>query len=706
MLTQRSALALLILVETATFGFMSQTIIFPAAVAMATLLGLPRTSRIALSPDRQVILSLVVALLFVIRWRVQPHILHDDHIQYFSPFLHSLGEFLLVLQVAALYIEHPRDVMPITLPWPGVFVMVSAGDISVQQTQRYVFQVCALAFMAATALYWGATARAAARQERRSYGIEKAGIVAAVLACTAAIAWTASSALHRFESDLDRIVGELLNPGDGATVGGFPSRSRLGSIARRKSERGNEIALRVYARESPGYLRGKAYHFLDTVSGVGRDATPQTQWEEAPVSPEAETANLIETRILTPTSEENGVYRYVLYDSAEVADDAPTMSIWLEPAQWGTYFLPAHTSELLTSEGSIRRDYRWLTSNTDEGAVTYTVRVGAKSDPSQFFDMSSQQGVTSRGTLLDYPAWIGADPQIERIVDRVFADAGTFDEHVAAVEHHFRSNYGYAVGIDVPAGRDPIHWFLVARPNAHCEYFAQAAALLLRMRGIPTRYMTGFVVAERNDYGGYWLARNEHAHAWCEAWDDARGWVIVEATPAAGLPFQSTTAPRHRQLWEYISGFVSEFRHRFATGGWQWLMTLVLAFLATPTGLLTLLAVAAAAYLRWRFRRRVAPPLVPAAIAELQRLRKRVDHRVAKLGMSRLPGETLTRFAERVARETGDVAAARWYADYSDIRYRAAENADEVERLRERVAGLGPTPRRRQHVAEGATTMS
>ncbi len=483
MLNQRAALALLILVEAATFGFMSQTIVFPALVALATVAGWQRATRISLSQDRQVILSLVVALLFVIRWRVQPHILDDDQIAYFSPFLHSLGEFLLVLQVAALYIEHPRDVLPITLPWPGVFVMVSAGDINVQPMQRDVFQLCSLAFMAATALYWSATARSAARQERRSHGAEKAGLVAAVLACAAVVAWMSATALQRFENDLDRIVGELLNPSDGASVGGFPSRSRLGSIARRKSERGNDVALRVYATEAPGYLRGKAYHFLDTVPGVGRDSMPQTQWEEAPVSPDTLTVSPIEIRALTPTDREDNAYRYVLNEEvAERADRVPAMSIWLEPAQWGTYFLPPRTSELLTSEQSLRRDCRWLTSNTDEGAVTYSVRAGAEFDPSEFFDMSSQQGLYSRGTLLDYPAWIGADPQIKGIVGRVFSDAESFDDHVSSVEQFFRSNYGYAVGIDVPAGRDPLHWFLVARPNAHCEYFAQAAALLLRMR--------------------------------------------------------------------------------------------------------------------------------------------------------------------------------------------------------------------------------
>jgi transglutaminase-like putative cysteine protease len=692
MLSQRAALALLILVEAATFGFMSQSVVFPTIIALATVVGLQRTSRIPLTQDRQVILSLAVALLFVVRWRVQPHILSDDHIAHFSPFLHSLGEFLLVLQVAALYIEQPRDVLPITLPWPGVFVMVSAGDIHAQELQRTVFQMASLAFMASAAMYFGASARAAAQQERRSYGIEKAGLAIGTLVATAVAAWAASFALQRYESTLDRLVAELLNQGD-ATAGGFPSHSRLGSIARRKSERGDDIALRIYAAESPGYLRGKAYHFLETVPGLGRDTMPQTQWEEAPFSPDAHTASTIDVRVLTPTSREGNVSRYVLNDADRVIGNAPTLSIWLDAAQWGTYFLPPHTSELLTNASSLRRDCRWLTSNTDEAAATYTVRLAATSDRSAFFDMSSQSGLYSRSTLLDYPTWIGADPQVKKVVTRVFDDAQSFDDHVEAVEQYFRGNYGYSIGIDVPPGKDPIHGFLVARPNAHCEYFAQAAALLLRMRGIPTRYMTGFVAAERNEYGDYWVARNEHAHAWCEAWDDARGWVVVEATPPAGLPFQSTSAPRHRQLWEYISGFVSEFRYRFAVGGWRWLTQQLVGIVLTPAGVLSVLAVLAAVCVRWRLSARSEEPAISETILELQRLRTRVDRRVAKRGLFRRPGETLIQFATRIDRESGDAAAARWYAEYAAVRYGSAHSAADVAILREKANQLGRLPR-------------
>jgi transglutaminase-like putative cysteine protease len=698
MLSQRAALTFLILVETAAFAFMSETVIFPAIIALAALVGWRRRTRIAMSHDRQVILSLVAALVFIVQWRVQPHVLPDDTMQYLSPFLHSLGQLLLVLQVAALYLEHPRDVLPTSLPWPGVFVMVSAGDMHVQDAQRFAFQIFSLAFMTATAMYFSASARAIAGIERRSYGFAKTGLIGVMLVGTAVVAWASASALHQYEHALDRLVGELLNPSITPSAGGFPSRSRLGSIARRKNERGSDIALRVYSSDAPGHLRGKAYHWLASVPGVGRGGGVQTEWEEAPPSRDPATSSPIDPEILTPFARERDGYRYVLNEHATPLDD-PTarMTIWLEPPQWGTYFLPPRTSEIVTSENSLRRDCRWLISNTDAGAVTYTARIGSPPDATSFFDVTSDKGPYSRAALTRFPALFADDPQIKAIVEREFRDCRTVEEHVKAVERFFRSNYGYTIGIEVPPDRDPIRWFLVARPNAHCEYFAQGAALLLRMRGIPTRYMTGFVAAERNDYGGYWLARNEHAHAWCEAWDDERGWVVVEATPPAGVPLQTNDAPRHRQLWEFLSGAVEEFRYRFASGGWKWLMKSLATVLLTPAGGLALLVAAVYVLVRWRWTSKRGEEDVGPTIAALQRIRGRMDRRLARQGLIRRPGETLTQFAARIEQETRDAETARWYDDYAAARYDARDAAAAVASLRERLSQI-ERPRRRRAI--------
>ena len=703
--SQRTALAILIFAECAAFAYMSETVIFPTVIAILVLIGLGGRWRYRMSQDRQVILSLIAALVFVVQWRVQPHSLPDDSMVYLSPFLHSLGQFLLVLQTAALYLHWEDDLLPVALPWPGVFVMVSAGDIYARASQRFIFQLCALAFAAATALYFLATARAAARSEHQPYGAGKALLAIVLLAGMAGFASLASTGLQRYERTLDRLVSELLNPAVTPSSAGFPSRSRLGSIAERKGTHSQDVALRVDAPQEPGYLRGLAYHWITTVPRFrGADTT---QWEQSPPSRFDQGANA-PGEILRPSDTEGIRYRYELKPPERTLSGplavkgAPgEMEVWLEPAHWGTYFLPPHCEEIVTFEDELRRDCRQVISGTDGSVVHYLARTGRRPDRELFFDLESDEGHYSRAALLQYPARFAEDPQIRGIVDRVFARSESITEHVDAVEDYFQTNYGYAIGIEIPQSEDPIHWFLRQRPNAHCEYFAQGAALLLRMKGIPTRYMTGFVVAEQNEYGGFWLARNEDAHAWCEAWDDERGWIIVEATPAAGIPAVAS-APRHRQLWEYLSARLAEFRYSFAEGGWRWLLGRVLAFLATPAGWLCMgLLVAYVCIRLWMTHRPSSSPQVPPLIAELQRLLRRVDQRFERQGISRGAGETLTRFAHRIEQTTGDAGAARWYADYAGIRYGADVDKAAVEALKQRLTAIGP-PSRGSRIAQRA----
>ncbi|HEX6987392.1 MAG TPA: transglutaminase-like domain-containing protein, partial [Planctomycetaceae bacterium] len=491
---------------------------------------------------------------------------------------------------------------------------------------------------------------------------------------------------------------------------GFPSRARLGSVARRKSERSQDIALRVYAADEPGYLRGKAYHWLTTVNS---HYGPVTQWEEAPASSADPTTVGLAEETLEPSGTEAGRFRFDLREvPGRPFRPQASMEIWLEAPQWGVYFLPPLAADLLTNEAAVRRDYRQVTSGTEAGAVTYVARTGPPPDRVPSPDAAPAADAAAAANLsresLTFvpgnPLTAGSDPAVRAIADEIFRDCRTVEDHIRAVESHFRSNYGYAIGIDPPAGQDPLRWFLVARPKAHCEYFAQAAAFLLRTRGIPTRYMTGFVAAERNEYGDYWLARNEHAHAWCEAWDDRLGWVVVEATPPAGVPSESA-APRHRQLWEYLSGRLAQFRYGFGEGGWAWLFRQVLGFLATPAGWAVVTLIAGYVTVRLWMRRSSRPrAAMSPAIAELNRLLCRMDRRVAKVGLVRKPGETLARFAARVESEAGDAAAAAWYVDYAETRYSGAPKPEAVLSLRRRLNALGPPPPRRVREAVGSGT--
>jgi len=80
-----------------------------------------------------------------------------------------------------------------------------------------------------------------------------------------------------------------------------------------------------------------------------------------------------------------------------------------------------------------------------------------------------------------------------------------------------------------PAGEDYVDWFLNGSRRGYCMHFATAATLLLRSRGIPARYVGGYVVDVPRS--GRAVVPDSAAHAWVEIYVDGVGWRPVEVTP-------------------------------------------------------------------------------------------------------------------------------------------------------------------------------
>jgi hypothetical protein len=83
---------------------------------------------------------------------------------------------------------------------------------------------------------------------------------------------------------------------------------------------------------------------------------------------------------------------------------------------------------------------------------------------------------------------------------------------------------------------DPLEDFLFVEKAGHCEYFASSAAILLRLAGVPTRYVNGFLGGEWNAMREAITVRENRAHSWVEAYLDGDGWVRVDATPSMSRP--------------------------------------------------------------------------------------------------------------------------------------------------------------------------
>jgi transglutaminase-like putative cysteine protease len=122
--------------------------------------------------------------------------------------------------------------------------------------------------------------------------------------------------------------------------------------------------------------------------------------------------------------------------------------------------------------------------------------------------------------------------------------ANEFDE-VMALTTYLQTNFRYSQQLGhVPAGRDPVDWFLFDVKIGYCEQFATAETLMLRSLGIPARLATGYSTGSYDPVLDQSVVRERDAHAWVEVWFPNHGWVPVDPSPGFSA-LAATQFPSH-----------------------------------------------------------------------------------------------------------------------------------------------------------------
>ena len=128
-------------------------------------------------------------------------------------------------------------------------------------------------------------------------------------------------------------------------------------------------------------------------------------------------------------------------------------------------------------------------------------------------------------------------------------------EKAAAIQAYLMRNYRYSLDAPLSELDQPLEEFLFARKTGYCEHYATAMAVMLRTIGIPTRLVTGFLTTEWNEYGNYYLVRQQDAHAWVEVYLAHSGWVTLDPTPATGENSNGETS-----TWYSLARMVDSLR--------------------------------------------------------------------------------------------------------------------------------------------------
>jgi protein-glutamine gamma-glutamyltransferase len=124
-------------------------------------------------------------------------------------------------------------------------------------------------------------------------------------------------------------------------------------------------------------------------------------------------------------------------------------------------------------------------------------------------------------------------PRVAALANQITAGRTSPAAKVEAVTEWLKRTHSYTTNLKRDESiADPVEDFLFAEKAGHCEYFASASALLLRLAGVPTRYVNGFLGGEWNAMRGTITVRENRAHSWVEAYLGKSGWVRVDATPS------------------------------------------------------------------------------------------------------------------------------------------------------------------------------
>ncbi|MCP4645202.1 MAG: transglutaminase domain-containing protein [bacterium] len=668
MRAHRIAALIIIVAEAVTlamlWGVYAVPVLACALAAVATFVPHDRFARLRdrLSPERRALLGLVVGAVVLVKWRMFPH-------NYFPRIGMALPQGLspalagLTMLMQAAYLVFTRkERLSASFLLLGVIALELTGDISASRMQDIVYQTSAIVFcMAAAWFAWSGRATVrndGVRPSRRGTVI---AVILLVVACAGAM--VPILYLREYSYEIDRYIAALAR---NAPVGGAGlSRStQLDTVINSKLSNPDGTALRVVAHEEPGYLRA---HVRDAYSDGRWDTrAAKDTLRAAPDAPEW----------VAREAEDRRVFEVRAPADAEALD---RLEVWPVASVSDVVCAPLTTAYLATATDFVESNaYRAMAPPSGERFSDYVLYSGrmAPVAPLNEEDLAS---------FMNVPEEIG--PRITALAERLCTGMDSPHEKIAAVVGYLTGRHEYGIGIDIPDGRDPLAHFLLTDPPlaAHCEYFASAAAVLLRLGGVPTRYVTGYLVTSKNPRGGYWVARNKDAHAWVEAYVPDRGWIVVEATPGGGVPVDATPG-WFSQWWDALKFQLQQLRAAIMNGDWRAALvrfaTALLKLAVSVPGLIVLLLLGGGIGRRIVRRRAGRTPDDPV-LRRLRQALSKTDARMRRKGLVRGDQETLMQFADRIVTTLDDRDAAEhiaaWYRTCAAVRYRPPLDVSAVD---------------------------
>jgi hypothetical protein len=481
-----------------------------------------------------------------------------------------------------------------------------------------------------------------------------------------------TTAYNRYYTTIEQMMSFVAGSRNASRIV-FPNDVDLRRTVGPKGRDSQRVVLRTASESPPGYLRGRVFTSYD-----------RGRWQFEPG-----------VSILPSVGDEDlairaffrDVEREQVDDQHKVVDILPAGNMYSDVLfATGDSVVVELVAESITNSAD-----GVLEVKEHDLAAGYALRSKTLRQDSAYNSALQNSDVDDRYLALSDDMAVALAP----LADAIFAGAPEETERkVRYLCSYLQNTYDYELGVDLGSSAlDPVLVFLNEAKRGHCELFATSAALLLRTQGIPTRYVTGYVCMEPHPSEGYWMARLGDCHAWAEAWSAERGeWVMLEATPASGIPDGATKGSSMSRMWEHL---VVSVEHLFSQVKRGYFARAMFYFFARVGGFLNWSFLGSGAvvawpllllalFVCWRLYQRLhldrLPPPPPPRLRDLQPIFDRLVQHLAAHQISRGVSTTIGELIERI-KETDSPALAGADAillDYQSLRF-APDMVSEVE---------------------------
>lgn len=680
---QKTIALIILLLSTALGIWILKDVAFPGMLGILGLIGLQRKYTWDIKAQQRILSSLLVLLLLG---------LFSLHYHYAAPAptavpaviaWQTVTRFFSSAMILVLFLGKP-GVLPPSLGAFFLASVISAGQVLLLEEHEVVYRPLEFLSVILAALY------ACTDTEQRPAGLNphhrriksRVWVFAIILLLALNTGWMFGSFLYRHHGTVN-ILSNLIW-GENAIMShsrvrsssvGFTNSGKLSNLRLAKQNQDSGVQLRITSNHNPEYLRARGFDTYDFRT---------SQWLDRSLYLPVIGSNIQGFALGGPKR---------LFDLSSLNpdnfSDVQTMKIEHEAGFPNVMFCPLGALNLQWSGDHLMvSEYNGTFYNDNARSVAETYQI--QHSPSA---LSPPPNVHLRQTL-NIPRHL--NPRIRELAQSLLGSCTTTKEKIDTVLQHFQDHYSYTLNMTLPPEEEPLTAFLLEGNAGYCEYFASGAAILLRLAGVPTRYITGFRIHRRDHRTQTWVAQASDAHAWIEVWDSAQQkWLTIEPTVTDESTTEIDTTPistdgPHSQfnLREFIQGIydyglAGPLVQFFISGGIWGQLSFSLGIVLS-LGLIVRYWIVTSRRLQGLGSKRHPQD---DRLTDLHKQLKKLERRLQQFGQQRPAHESLSQFSQRLQpKDSSDPfwsQAATWVQRYNTIRYSSQFATDQIQDLKQ-----------------------